>query len=843
MKIYNYSLYAATALLIVACSQDLAQTSVEAIDNTISFSAQTISAQIETRSVSVPDALPLKGDGLELCLLPTEEDMLSDATRGTQINSVETLNNFGVSAYKHGAIPSGKTQNEYLTEKKMTPDFFYNIEAAKVSGTQNFKLKKDYFWPNDTDVVSFFAYAPYGDENVELSSATQEGPQSVFFKVNTDVKEQADFIIAQAVSTSHLNTSQTPSVALNFTHQLTGIRFVIGDQFLKGWIKSISLKGVYTQGTYTIGGDWTLDDTKKGNFTISYNLDKPVVGTSGEEVSASDEVFMMIPHTFADDDAATIEVVYNDKYTDYVVSCPLKGQTWKAGKTITYAITSNKLTTLRIGQIQYADTPEGAPRRVWKSGDKIGMYVVSSDGKKLKHKNVPVTFDGTNWNIDHNTSEGTIYKLPGESFYFYYPYSTVSNNQPLGYPEQCPELKASAATFFEGVINYFNVKSDQSTLDNFLASNLMVARAEDDGHASTIMATMERQTGLAVIVLGSKSAKKKVTFLNGSTSGTVNETANVMATDVFATGGNKPYQNGEKFYFNAKANAYTAFNSSTSVKDAWHEALEFYIGAGETKTLTAYSDRAWWDYINAVWNYEYAANNNYTFTAAPQGTYTYTLQVWGAQGGGFDSGSSRGGKGGYSYGNYSLSASGNLYICVGGRGYVAASGGYNGGAQYSTINGHSGGGGGGATHIATAKRGVLKNYASYKSEVLVVAGGGGGSDDSGGDDGSGGTGGGTSGGNAYDGGTLLSGTSGAGRGATQTTGYAFGQGQTSAQAGAPNDAGGGGGGWYGGYGGNGNAMGGGGGSGYTNTSKLTSYGMSNGQRLGNGYATITLTRW
>ena len=53
-------------------------------------------------------------------------------------------------------------------------------------------------------------------------------------------------------------------------------------------------------------------------------------------------------------------------------------------------------------------------------------------------------------------------------------------------------------------------------------------------------------------------------------------------------------------------------------------------------------------------------------------------------------------------------------------------------------------------------------------------------------------------------------------------------------------ASGGGGGWYGGAGARNWASGGG--SGYTNTSRLTNYGMQNGQRSGNGYATIILTR-
>ncbi|SFW47991.1 hypothetical protein SAMN02910409_0174, partial [Prevotellaceae bacterium HUN156] len=110
------------------CTQDLFQDGGEAESDskTISFTAQTVDVQEDTRSASLPDALPLTGDGMELWLIPSEEDMVSDVTRGTQINSVEALNNFGVSAYRHGAIPSEKTQNEYLTDNNLKPDFFYN---------------------------------------------------------------------------------------------------------------------------------------------------------------------------------------------------------------------------------------------------------------------------------------------------------------------------------------------------------------------------------------------------------------------------------------------------------------------------------------------------------------------------------------------------------------------------------------------------------------------------------------------------------------------------------------------------------------------------------------------
>ena len=237
-------------------------------------------------------------------------------------------------------------------------------------------------------------------------------------------------------------------------------------------------------------------------------------------------------------------------------------------------------------------------------------------------------------------------------------------------------------------------------------------------------------------------------------------------------------------------------------------------------------------------------NNNYTFTAAPQGSYTYKLEVWGAAG---YSASDKGGKGGYAYGNISRSAGSSLYICVGSAGGTTSDGnkvdtktaGYNGG-------GYAQRGGGGATHIATAKRGVLKNYASYKSEVLIVGGGGGACDPSNSSDNQewGGHGGGTTGGDGW----YRSSHTEGGKGGTQSAGGAgkgagsFGQGGSQTTSDFPSDASSaGGGGWYGGGASYGTAGGGGGGSGYIGG--VTSASMSSGVRSGNGYATITLTRW
>ena len=728
---------AAAALMLAACSQDNALTTLgDAADSRlVTFQVQTQPTQGETRAVApAPEALPLTGQGRQLWLMPSVTPMDASAlTRGTQINAVSALSSFGVSAYKHTAVPSGTTVNDYLANNHLKPDFFYNLEATKVEGTEQFQLSRDYYWPATDEVLSFYAYAPYSDgttnTSIVPSAATDEGPLSITFKVNTDLKSQVDFITASSSSTAHTDAHSVPSVRLSFAHQLTGIRFVIGKQFPAGFIKSIALKGVYTEGVYTVGGGWTLDPLKKDNFTITYQ-DKANTETPGEAITAADETFLMIPHEFADDDAATIEVVFNDGSTDYTVSAPLAGTTWEAGKNVTYAITSNKLTTLQIASIDFPQTISGAPKRTWQEGDVVGMYVVAADGTTIKHKNIPVTYDGSKWNINHETADGTIYRLKDETFYFYYPYSTATNNQPSGYPEACT-AGADAETFFGGVISNFSVAADQSSLDDFLACDLMVAKATDEGHVSTVKAAMERQVGLAVIAPQTTSIALTRTYNSTSTLQESDEegkytdsgSTTVTATSVI-TGANQPYLYNSKLYAYTTPESTTSFNCDATQLDAWENTtVQAKLSKAENKTFEVKSRRK---SKYKAWKYE-CEQTSATFVVGGTGVYRFLL--YGAQGG-FNGG--LGGYGGVVEASKSLNGGESLQLNVGeeGRclnGYAAFNGG--GVAWFGTINyNRAGAGGGGGTDVRYGGTAI-------DNRVLVAGGGGGGDDTDGGNGG------------------------------------------------------------------------------------------------------------
>lgn len=236
-----------------------------------------------------------------------------------------------------------------------------------------------------------------------------------------------------------------------------------------------------------------------------------------------------------------------------------------------------------------------------------------------------------------------------------------------------------------------------------------------------------------------------------------------------------------------------------------------------------------------------------------------------------------GGLGGYSVGTFKITSSTNIYIVVGGKGYVASSdntgGGYNGGGhtltRYAT-QGNPATGGGGATHIGL-KSSVLTGYSSdYSNQLLLVAGGGGGGNTNAGytqqsysDYNNGGAGGGTSGaGNTNTGlndssiigyGNSTGGTQNSGgTGANGAENGTFGKGGTAGGDSTGFCGSGGGGGFYGG-GAGANSHAGAGGSGYVNISKLTSAQTTSGNQSfpsptsssnetghsGNGYARIT----
>ena len=753
-------MFAGVAVLsLTSCSNDILQKNGGGVNegDLIEFTATTTTAIDETRGAG-QDPLKVSGYSKELWLIPTVEDAAKDVTRGTQLTSASVLDNFGVSAYLHG-------KTEDITEK--SPDFFYNKEAVRDATTGKYSFSQDYYWPSANEYLSFMAYSPFGSSLAVLADASKSKPdpgaQKISFTVAADVNDQVDLLTATAMQQSP-STTTTPSVALQFEHQLAGIRFVVGQQFpTKGYIQKITLKNVYASGIYTLSygatpGSWTYGSRYD---YVAGTADQQLTGEVGQAITTTAQTFLMLPCTFAANDNAAVEIDYWDGYAKHTVTASLAGVTWEAGKTYTYELSSQNLTKLKVKSIDFAPTISDCPHSDWETGDKVGLYVVQgknaqgeTDGITLRYKNIPVTCTvstiGTNkvvtWEVDHTTSQGNVYKLPGDSYYFYYPYK---EGTPDGYPNECNEVNATADIFFSSVINSHTPFANQSDIapaqGNFKNSDLQVAKAvvpEDANSqlpASTIKGSLARQVGLAVIEMPKVNILTDSIMLNNALE------ANLPRTEVKASTsftGNIPRQSGEKFYFFVKpSTSSTIFNSVTGQADSWRSSVDVSLGAGETGYYKAYSKRYGWTYINSV-IWKYSSNGNMkTFQAPLNGSYV--MECWGANGGASPTSVMSGhtnawpGVGGYTKGTISLSANNKFYVYVGGVGknsnYVIASdnaGGWNGGG-YSGYNEvvSGGSGGGGATDIrivaASTTTTTWNNATSLRTRIMVAGGGGG----------------------------------------------------------------------------------------------------------------------
>ncbi len=131
---------------------------------------------------------------------------------------------------------------------------------------------------------------------------------------------------------------------------------------------------------------------------------------------------------------------------------------------------------------QYDDfTPCDASTRVsvngvkttFTTGDRIGVYVVGTTGT-ISIANLCLTYDGTSWN--YPSVQDVFYydpeTTPRMKFFAYYPYQETLDNLPaLG----ATPTTTSASAFFNTLIENWEPASDQSTLEKYIASDLMVA--------------------------------------------------------------------------------------------------------------------------------------------------------------------------------------------------------------------------------------------------------------------------------------------------------------------------------------------------------------------------------
>lgn len=386
-----FLLFLLVSLCISSCADEIERPSASA---GISFIIR--SGAMDTRSVngigtSQDTVTALLGGASPLYIHTLYTDKIDCASfcnddkkilsRSTPITDLNMYDSFGVSAYSY---------TDSWSESK-TPNYFYNVTASKSGG--NYTLSSTYYYPGASYKMKFFAYAPKDNGNYVLSANTQTGSPTISVTIPGNVDDQKDLLVAK---TDELDGNTNTVVPLTFSHALTAIRFVCGDDMQGGTVKSVSLKNVYSKGTYNMETEsWSSVNTPA---TFSQTLNKSTAGTANDPLVTENQTFMMVPQTLPD--GAQLEVVFTDNAnTDHTLSADIRGQAWPIGKTVTYKISNSSINW------NYNFSLGGEDANVDYTGGRKQLTVVSNrtDGKGTSQ---PVP-----WSIQYSTDNGNSWSV------------------------------------------------------------------------------------------------------------------------------------------------------------------------------------------------------------------------------------------------------------------------------------------------------------------------------------------------------------------------------------------------------------------------------------------------
>lgn len=331
-------MHASLVVLMTGCL--LMPSCTDALDNSrqsnyIRFMPEVQSSWFQlSRANSEPSTryavLPVKADGtvpIYLHTLYTDSiQSLPDdeaETRAAPVSAANIYTSFGVLAYTYTGAWDG-TQS---------PNYMYDVPVSKSGNT--WTPPSTYYWPGEAYKVRFFAYAPKSNNAYRLSGQTAGHP-TLTCTVPDDVADQADLLVA---ASGEINGNSNIPVNLTFHHALTAVKFVCGNEMNPGVVKRVTLKNVYSQGTYDLDDQTWKDHGRTTSFT--QELNKTAQGTEGEAITSEAQTFMMIPQTLPE--AAKIEVIFADAKGEHTLSATLAKSVWPMGKTVTYKISTSSI--------------------------------------------------------------------------------------------------------------------------------------------------------------------------------------------------------------------------------------------------------------------------------------------------------------------------------------------------------------------------------------------------------------------------------------------------------------------------------------------------------------------
>lgn len=282
-------------------------------------------------------------------------------------NDVMKTAGFGVYAYY-----TAQTAWESYASKNL-PNFMNNTKVTWNSTSSKWEYTPVKYWPNNTnDKVSFFAYAPWqeNDRNRNSNITLNQGAASLDFKVQNDVTKQTDLTWSATEHMDETKQSIDGQVDFLFKHALARIDFTLQaavDQAaaggtiaegttitLKKIVLGTEINGFYTNGTLDLTkatATWlgsTLTGRQKftlvpDNFVTDSNvLDKDHNAKANLIDANGDDYIMIIPQkkenlsVYVEYTVETVSNDGNDNSTiENKITTPISSIDFQAGKAYT----------------------------------------------------------------------------------------------------------------------------------------------------------------------------------------------------------------------------------------------------------------------------------------------------------------------------------------------------------------------------------------------------------------------------------------------------------------------------------------------------------------------------
>ena len=279
--------------------------------------------------------------GLDVCLIETTVEgvnpIKADARTRANIIETATLGDFSSTGIR------GTSATSILT----TPEWFHAKKTKK-----NGELYSPIRWAFSQPYARFFAVYPNTESYSKMTIGNTEtsGSPSVEFEVDSDVKNQKDFMTACTGDVHYATRGVHPTTNLDFRHALTGIRFAVGQNL--SWNKTIDkveIRNAVMKSKYTLskelngtGATWHIQSTDpRGtakldglSVSTSESPNTTIMGNAGDNFT-----FYMIPQMLTG--KGVTAYVHCTDGTE--ITAPLKGE-WKAGTTRTYKLSQTNST-------------------------------------------------------------------------------------------------------------------------------------------------------------------------------------------------------------------------------------------------------------------------------------------------------------------------------------------------------------------------------------------------------------------------------------------------------------------------------------------------------------------